>query len=382
MADPVAVATVNATVIAIYEALLVLFLDRASKPRQELLRAGEETRKGFNVRRGVFDMACKLLTTERGAHELLSADAHQSHIYTRLERALRPGYVRKRQAYDHAQDVNFQSFSDELKETDRVIAKLVQNEGEQVAIEAVMEEEGLDEGDAKRRIALAMEDAGKMDDANEGGQSLPPRSSVVVLPPLDDTTRARDLRLALAAIVTQSPFPKRLFLLDGSVNCGEPQVPKLSAPPDIKLWAQGAKELALTFGLLDGCRDTMDSLRSVHPESRTSGDPISEEYSTVKRQFNERFPLYAASAVRWAYRQGLKIDALYSDWELARPTASVRTSLAVGLIAGAVLTLAGVVYPIVASSPWWWIYTVVPSTWFGVVAVAIALSGVRFSSRL
>jgi len=381
MDHAVTVATVTAAVLAIYEAILVLIIGQASRARARLSEKVAQVAQGMNARDPVFQVAAYLLKRRPAAGLVESNDRKfNENLYRRLQEVLDPGFVHKVDNTFATEARDWQELFAIQRDQDDMVRQFAREMGTDAAVEVIREVEEVDEVEARDRLSAILT-SGDLQQEPEFDPGIQIRADD---PPAADESHADYLLLTLAAIVTQWPFPCRIFAEGGKilVNSGKPL--PLSSPDEIRAWSESANGLGGVGGLLGEFKNQLAQMieeleRTIPPETR---DPLINKANVLRARLRARFARDAVSVITWAQKMGMQVESSLADWSQTRPSRLLRWGLIIALAAGAVITGVGVIYPLVAHNPWWWVYTAIPSAWFGIVAVVVAIAGRKVLSRL
>jgi hypothetical protein len=381
--DSIASATLFATVVAVYEAVLVALVARAGGARDTLMDIVGDVCRFLTEQ--PLDPAARLLEGRDWEQYAAESPEQRKDLELRLKELLHPDLIAKRERELAKETEQFERFKKQDEERRRALLRLADNIerlGEQ-AIKQQLAAEGWDGKKVDRYLEEARQaKAGAPEIRNLWLEKDAARSRYAL--PAGKGDRGVVLLEVLAALACQPPMPRRIRDSghDAVESCAA-QVPALASPDQATTWAaQVLDVLRPSISLLAGSDEKIKTLidaaeaqgyvRQSENTAQSGGPSILVELERAQLRVRA-MSVHARSALNDTYVAAIGLQISEAEWNATRPSRKYRWALAAGLVIGAVVFVVGVVVPLLAVGAPNWLTVEVPAYMLGVVAVSLLI---------
>jgi hypothetical protein len=408
VSDVLSVATLNATVLAIYEAVLIVFVANAGTARRALnTRMRQVVRELDNFGH---QQPGRVIDNRRWDQYATDTNARRLDLELRLDQLLDPERVRNLVEEDEYEVDRLAKLQEVLWEHGRIVKDKVAELGTPGAVVEFLEAERKMEHD---RAVDWVDSAIKPKSGQGGGhrgwgyradpRPAPPsrtgkkrRSDYPV--PEGDADGGVVLAEILAALLSQPPLASGVRKKGDYIATEEhPTAPRLNTPDEAQLWVESVESsISHAYSSLIDHVEVADRLLNAaaaeQSHLRDSDQPPVAVKDRERQVLVDMARSHAAHRDRIARIATLVFDRvlylseeLASDlelWRRSRPSATHKIGLEVGLIVGAVLLVVGVVAPLLDATAPRWLYVGVPACSYALVALLLGTLAVRNVSHL
>lgn len=385
MSDVLSVATLNATVLAIYEAVLVIFVAHAGEARRALNATMRQVVRELD-QFGVAQPG-KLIDNRRWDEYATDTDARREDLKLRLEQLLYPERVR--------------NLVEEDKHEAAVNAKLSEAISEYVRLNNPNE---MEHDRAVELVESAIKPKSGQGWGHRAEGSPPPLRRAVVKRSSDypvpegDADQGVVLAEILAALLSQPPLASGVRKNGDCIAAEEhPTAPRLNSPDEAQRWVESVKEsnISPAYSSLEDHGEVAKRLLDAAAEQSRPRDsdqppvPVEGRERQVLVDSARADAVHRDDVARSAKRSLLRVLSLSLEldtglelWRRSRPSAIHKIGLRVSLIFGAVLLIVGVVAPLLDATAPRWLYIGVPACSYALVALLLSTLAVRNVSHL
>jgi hypothetical protein len=386
--DSVALATLIATVIAIYEAVLVALVARAGGARDTLMMHVRSVRRLLTEQ--PLQTASSMLEGKSWEEYAATTAEQREDLELRLKELLHPGLVAMRMREDAEEAEQLERREKERRALVR-LADFVERDGEQT-VKARLMAAGWDSEVIDRYLDRAKRAKSATPDMSSSWLQLHPGKSKHDLP-LGQGDRGVVLLEVLAALACQPPMPRRIReSARGIVSGSDAEVPALASPAAAKAWAaQVQDKLRPAISLMAGRDAEIETLinaaeaqgyaRLSDKTTQADGPSFLVELEEAQKS-GRALSVSTVSALRDTYVTAVGLEISRDEWEATRPSRRYRWTLAAGLAIGAVVFVIGVVVPLLIGGAPSWLTVDVPAYTFGVVAISLVIFAFFYVLRL
>jgi hypothetical protein len=380
--DSVASATLFATVVAVYEAVLIALVARAGGARDTLMDDVRDVRRFLTGQ--PLGPAALLLEGREWEQYAAKSPEQRKDLELRLKELLHPDLVALRERERAKEAEVAEEFKKQDEERRRGLLGLADNVerlGEQ-AVKQWLEKEGWNREKVDRYLEEARQAKSGAPEIRNFWLAKDSAKSKYTLP-AGDGDRGVVLLEVLAALACQPPMPRRVrdFRHDTVESC-DAQVPTLASPDQAKTWAaQVLDKLQPPISLMAGkdkeiktLIDAAEAQGYVRQSEKTaqSGDPLLIELERSQLRLRA-MSVHASSALSDTYVAAIGLQISEAEWNATRPSRKYRWTLAAGLVIGAVVFVVGVVVPLLAVGAPNWLTLDIPAYMLGAVAVSLPI---------
>ena len=390
--DSVALATLVATVVAIYEAVLVALVARAGGARDTLMADVRGVRRLLTEQ--PLDPAALLLKGRDWEQYAGESRAQRKDLELRLKQLLHPDLVAMREREDAKEAEQREQIKTQDEKRRRALLRLadtVERFGEQ-DVKGRLAAAGWNGQKIDRYLQQARQVKSEASEIRNFWLERDPATSKYTLP-AGDGDRGVVLLEVLAALACQPPMPRRVRESgDGTVASCDAQVPALASPDEAKSWAtQVLDELRPAISLIADRDDQIDALIDaaraqrylLQSENTAQSDDASIVVELERSEKRVRaLSVEARPALRDTYVAAIGLQISEAEWNATRPSRKYRWALAAGLVIGAAVFVVGVVVPILAVGAPNWLTVDVPAYAFGMVAVSLLIVAFSYVLKL
>ena len=382
--DAIESAELNAVILGIIVAVLVILLPPARRAQSMLKKVRERAEREVNA----LGVQATLIVDERWDQYALETDEQFEDMRLRLEQIVDPERTEriaaeeeKRQADVQAAVAASTSYAELRAQLIERLRKMAPEKREELRPQ-IAEKVGNESADK-----IFQESEGEPPRPRPATQHSPRqldklRSSFP--PPDSDTGRGMTLLKIIAAIWAQPPFPRAIRQSGDRIVMQDPRVPV--ALPDAHAaheWVETTDRVAQLMRIIDAHEEKVQSLLGAARDANyeiedSSTDPqiLIDFNAAMKKAWDS---LYLGAASAWEIVTTLRADLTdqLAVYEADRPRFAQRGSLIAALIGGWCVFFAGVILPLIATQVPRAVYLYLPLAYYFVVLFLVIVASIR-----